>query len=238
VLTHLKARKMKKILIALVLVTGGVTLTPAISQAQVSVNVNIGSQPLWGPTGYDYADYYYMPDVDAYYSISNQQFIYMDAGRWVFRASLPGRYRNFDLYNGYKVVINDRNPWLRNDYYRNQYWGYRGRHNQPVIRDSRDYRYYQVASHPYHNQWRGPRNDGGYRADRGSDRSRGSAYDRRDNRGYDRQDNRGYDRNNNRGYQRNDNRGDRSDNRGYQGTRGDGVQVQGDGSANGRAHRR
>lgn len=195
-------------------------MLPAVSQAQVSVNINIGRQPLWGPTGYDYAGYYYMPDIDAYYSVANQQFIYMDAGRWIFNASLPGRYRNFDLYNGYKVVINDRDPWLRNDYYRNQYWGYRGRHGQGIIRDSRDYRYYQVAGHPYHNQWRGPRNDRGYRADRHD-------YGYREGRGRD-----GYDRRADRGYGRNDNRG-------YNGVRRDGVQVQGDGSANGggRTHR-
>ena len=28
------------------------------SKAQVSVNINIGSQPEWGPSGYNYAEYY------------------------------------------------------------------------------------------------------------------------------------------------------------------------------------
>jgi hypothetical protein len=31
--------------------------------SQVSVNVNIGSPPLWGPSGYSNIDYYYLPDV-------------------------------------------------------------------------------------------------------------------------------------------------------------------------------
>src|SRR5215217_7170695 len=130
---------MKKIIIALALAAGTVAMTPAISQAQVSISFNIGNQPLWGPTGYDYAGYYYMPDIDAYYNVGNQQFIYMDGGQWVNRPSLPPRYRNYDLYGSYKVVINDRDPWLRNDYYRRQYRSYRGRRNQAVIRDSRDY---------------------------------------------------------------------------------------------------
>jgi hypothetical protein len=38
--------------------------------AQVSVSVNIGSQPLWGPTGYDQAQYYYLPEYDAYFLFS------------------------------------------------------------------------------------------------------------------------------------------------------------------------
>ena len=29
-------------------------------QAQVSVNVNIGSPPAWGPVGYSSVDYYYL----------------------------------------------------------------------------------------------------------------------------------------------------------------------------------
>lgn len=204
---------MKKIIIALALAAGTVAITPAISQAQVSFSLNIGSQPLWGPTGYDYAGYYYMPDIDAYYNVGSQQFVYMDGGQWVYRTSLPPRYRNYDLYNSYKVVINDRDPWLRNDYYRRQYRGYRGRRSQAVIRDSRDYRYYEIANHPYHNQWRGPR-DGRGRDDRYDrdrrDGRRDSRYDRRDDRGR-----RGYDN----------------------GTRPDGVQEEGRGSDNGRRGR-
>jgi hypothetical protein len=120
---------MKKLLLAFALFAGAVTTTTT-SGAQVSVSFNIGNQPLWGPTGYDYAQYYYMPDVDAYYNVSNQQFIYMDGGQWVYRNQLPFRYRNYDLYNGYKVVINDRDPWLRHQSYYNQYCGYRGRRGQ------------------------------------------------------------------------------------------------------------
>lgn len=173
---------MKKMILAIALLAGATTFTATTTQAQVSVSFNIGSQPLWGPTGYDYAGYYYMPDVDAYYSIADQQFIYMDGGQWVYRQSLPGRYRNYDLYNGYKVVINEDRPWLRNNYYRRQYYGYRGRRGQGIIRDSRDYRYYEIQNHPYHNQWHGPR------VDREGDRSN-RRYDRRD-RYYDRRDRR------------------------------------------------
>ena len=47
-------------------------------QAQIGLNFNIGSQPAWGPTGYDKVEYYYMPDIDAYYNVQKKQFITKD----------------------------------------------------------------------------------------------------------------------------------------------------------------
>jgi hypothetical protein len=55
---------MKKFVLMLALIAGGITYD---ATAQVSLNVNIGSQPVWGPVGYDRVDYYYVPDIDAYY---------------------------------------------------------------------------------------------------------------------------------------------------------------------------
>lgn len=75
--------------------------------AQVSVNVNIGRPPLWGPVGYTEVQYYYLPDVEAYYDVPSSMFIYYSGGTWVHRAHLPGRYKDYDLYGGYKVVLTD-----------------------------------------------------------------------------------------------------------------------------------
>ena len=76
-------------------------------KAQVSLSLNIGSPPLWGPVGYTEARFYYLPDVEAYYDVSSAMFIYYGDGRWIRRESLPSRYRNYDLYDGYKVVMTD-----------------------------------------------------------------------------------------------------------------------------------
>jgi len=123
------------------------------SQAQVSIglNVNIGSQPVWGPVGYDYVDYYYLPDIDVYYYVPRHQYIYLSGGRWIFAASLPFRYRSYNLYSGYKVVINDPRPYLHADVYRVRYAPYRGRHDQVIIRNSNDPKYYVVKGHPKYN---------------------------------------------------------------------------------------
>ena len=100
----LKTKKMKTLkLIALALFFFASTA----NHAQVSVNVNIGAPPQWGPVGYSEVSYYYIPDVQSYYDIRAQQFIFLSNGVWIRSHNLPNRYRNYDLYNGYKVVLND-----------------------------------------------------------------------------------------------------------------------------------
>jgi len=78
-----------------------------ITQAQVTVNVNVGAPPPWGPVGYTEVEYYYLPDVESYYDIRSEQFIYLNGGVWTRSRYLPRMYRNYDLYNGYKVVLSD-----------------------------------------------------------------------------------------------------------------------------------
>ena len=144
---------MKKLFLLVAIVFGA--LGSRVTEAQVSFSVNIGVQPVWGPVGYDHADYYYMPDIDAYYDVPARVFVYQEGGVWVRRTSLPPAYAGFDLYHGYKVVVNEPNPWLRHNVYHDRYIGYRGRHDQVVIRDSREPKYYEVKEHPMHDQWHG-----------------------------------------------------------------------------------
>jgi hypothetical protein len=132
---------MKKLILSAAILLSCLAIKTASAQVSVSLGVNIGSQPAWGPVGYDYANYYYMPDIDAYYSVPTHQYVYFENNVWVHRGYLPVRYRSYNLYSGYKVVINERNPWLRNNIYRTRYAGYRGRHDQVIIRNSRDARY-------------------------------------------------------------------------------------------------
>jgi hypothetical protein len=91
------------------LVAGMALFFAFAAQAQVSVSVNLPSPPPppWGPAGYTDVRYYYLPDVEAYYDVPSSMFIYYERGSWVHRSRLPGRYRNYDLYGGYKVVMSD-----------------------------------------------------------------------------------------------------------------------------------
>jgi len=99
--------------------------------AQVSVNVNIGSPPTWGPVGYSEVEYYYLPDIESYYNIRTSQFIYFGGGRWIYSRNLPNPYRNYNLYNGYKVVLSDyhgRTPYTNFRTHKSKYYkGYKGK---------------------------------------------------------------------------------------------------------------
>ena len=71
---------MKKLILLLSFLVAGFLAKSVDAQLRLGLNFNIGTQPIWGPTGYDHADYYYMPDIDVYYNISNRQYIYMERG--------------------------------------------------------------------------------------------------------------------------------------------------------------
>ena len=137
---------MKKILVFLSLAVCG--LTPLRSSAQLNVNVNIGSQPLWGPVGYDHVDYYYLPDIESYYYVPRREFIYLNNGSWIFSPSMPSRYRNYDLYKGYKVVINAPKPYLQFKQHKVKYAKYKSNRPRGVIMGSNEPKYYSAKGHP------------------------------------------------------------------------------------------
>ncbi|MEZ7499426.1 hypothetical protein QO200_11845 [Flavobacterium sp. Arc3] len=106
------------------LAVGIILLVSSSIQAQVSVNLNIGTAPAWGPSGYAAAEYYYLPDVQAYYDVRSSLFVYFGNGRWVRSRYLPRQYRNYDLYSGYKVVLNGyhgQRPYAHYNNHRQRY---------------------------------------------------------------------------------------------------------------------
>ncbi|HMR19631.1 MAG TPA: hypothetical protein PKA53_10065 [Sphingobacterium sp.] len=116
----------------------GIALFATPSSAQVSIHINIGNQPLWGPSGYDYVRYYYMPEYDMYYDVQLSRYAYWNYDRWVLSPVLPARYAHVNLYRTHKVVLNTSSPWLQHNYHRNRYHHYASNRNQISIRDYRN----------------------------------------------------------------------------------------------------
>jgi hypothetical protein len=137
----------------LVLIAAVLLSSAADAQLRISLGFNVDRQPVWGPTGYDHAEYYYLPDIGVYYNVPQQKYYYNERGRWISRSTLPSRYRNFDLYHSYKVVLNEPTPYRNDKMYREKYASFKGRHDQEVIRDARDPKYYVNPKHPEHNNW-------------------------------------------------------------------------------------
>jgi len=133
-------------------------------QAQISVRVNLGTPPQWGPVGYSDVRYYYLPDVEAYYDISSSMFIYNNGYNWVHRSSLPTRYRNYDLYNGYKVPMSE--------YHGDRPYSNFRQHKMQYARGYRGQEQHTIGDRP---------NNGNYSRDR-SDQKFRENYNQRDNR--------------------------------------------------------
>lgn len=133
------------------------------AKAQVSLSINIGAQPDWGPRGYNHVDYYYLPDVQSYYYVPTRQFIYMNGNRWVHANCLPSRYGRYDLYGGRKIVINGDRPYLRHNVYRTRYVSnYVVNRPQHVVYRDYDRRVYNRNVYVNQNRrWEGNRGDHG-----------------------------------------------------------------------------
>ncbi len=76
------------------------------SQAQVSVNVSIGARPAPEPViVHAEPRYYYLPEIESYYDIPNRQYVFIDNGIWVRRASLPVVYSRYNVYSRPRIVV-------------------------------------------------------------------------------------------------------------------------------------
>lgn len=123
------------------------------AQVRADLSSNVDHQPMWGPTGYDRVEYYYLPDIEVYYSVALHRFSYNERGYWISRPSLPSRCREYDLYTSYKVVVNEPAPYRNHKKYKEQFSSYKGRRDQQAIRDSRDPKYFVNNNHPEHHNW-------------------------------------------------------------------------------------
>jgi len=147
---------MKKLLFILGfgLIVGMVNLNKV--EAQVYVNINIDIHPAWGPSGYDYAEYYYIPEINIYYDVINRLYIYPNRGRWISSMYLPLAYSYYDFYSLYKVVLNGIfRPWRLNRSHINLYSGYCYNYFQVPIYYMRE-PHYHLARHNYY-VWVEPR---------------------------------------------------------------------------------
>lgn len=141
-------------------------------QSQVSVNINLGAQPSWGPVGYSSVDYYYIPDVQAYYDVRATQFIYLNGGTWTRSGHLPYQYRNYDLNRGYKVVLNDYHgtrPYSQYKYHKQKYYKGYGKPQKSI-----GYRSDNHGNNGNHNYKGNNGNKGHDDDDRGGDKGHGN----------------------------------------------------------------
>lgn len=176
---------MRKLILLSAIVAGGLLSTTAKAQIGVSIGVNFGSRgPIvhvpvaTPPIAYNayYNDYYYLPDVGAYYSVGEQAYYYNNGGRWVSAAYLPG-YRNYDWRTARRYEVHANRPYLNHNYYSSRYGAGRGNvNNNRDVYNRNDNRGNNRFDDRNNSRGRG-RSQGGFNQSqgRGDDRGRGNS---------------------------------------------------------------
>jgi len=76
--------------------------------------------------------------MDTYYYVPSKQYIYKENNNWVWRNSLPAKYKGHDMYNSYKVVMNTKKPYLNHGNNVSKYASYKNKKGaQSSLRDYR-----------------------------------------------------------------------------------------------------
>lgn len=163
---------MKKLLLITAFIVSASAMNHLTAQVRFNVGINLGI-PGWIPGGYAQSDYYYMPEIDAYYNVPQRQFVYFDGYNWVFGASLPSWYAAYDIYSGHRVPVYGSRPYLHADMYRERYAQYRTGYanRQPAYRQ-------QVAIENHYQRY-----NPGYGREREDYRQEGRGNDRDNGRG-------------------------------------------------------
>nr|WP_067053720.1 hypothetical protein [Mucilaginibacter sp. L294] len=152
---------MKKSVILSAILFGSLVYNSAQAQISVHIGFNIPARRVYVPAPppqpvevYDNDefdnsdDYYYLPEVEAYYSVPRHCYYYQDGGRWISAAYLPGAYRNYDWRTARRFEIRGSRPYMRHDEYRNK-WG--GGFNRDWNRRSDNYAGRRLDNN--HNDW-------------------------------------------------------------------------------------
>ena len=205
---------MKKLAILSAIALSGLFMTTANAQMRIHVGFNLGparvvytqrpvvvQEPVYQEPApvYDDSyneDYYYLPDVDAYYDVTAGCYYYNNGYNWVSAAYLPGVYRNYDWRSARRYEIREHRPFMRADVYRTRYNGH-------IINEWRHGNYNRGYDNHYAN--RGGNNWGDRRDDNRNweraDRDRGQNWGERhdDNRNWNRGERRDDNRNWNNG---------------------------------------
>ena len=95
-----------------------------INAQRVSVNININSHH--GPSHEndrcyeDEPEYFYYPEIEAYFDIHNSVYIYLDHGKWIRSRYLPRHCSDYNVQRGYRVVIDYHGGSPYNNFHNHQ----------------------------------------------------------------------------------------------------------------------
>jgi hypothetical protein len=196
---------MKKLIILSAIAISGLMYNTADAQIRLHLGLRFGPRPVvYAPApvvveqapvytesdqAYDNSndDYYYLPDVDAYYDVTAQCYYYNDGSNWISAAYLPGTYRDYDWRNAQRFEVRAPRPYMHDDFYRSKF---NGRENTAWARGGYDNHFNNgYANRP--NNWNNNREQGRYNQPIEQNRGWGGSDQHFDNRGNQPQNNNG-----------------------------------------------
>ncbi len=119
---------MKNILFA-ALLTFSTAAVVSDANAQIRVNVNIGTPVRQSPWYATDDNYYYLPEQGVYYNVNRRMYVFQNNNQWVYAPNLPGSYRGFNWKKSHYVQVRDRVPFNYHNAYASRYdRNYRGGH--------------------------------------------------------------------------------------------------------------
>jgi len=163
---------MKKLMILSAIAVSGLMAQSANAQIGIHINLHLGGAPVYVAPApvYDDDDYYYLPDVEAYYSVRQNCYYYNDGYNWVSAAYLPGAYRDYDWHYARRIEVREARPFMHDDVYRARYGGVE--HRNWNYRDEHDNRMYADRDHDQYRGHDGDRDQNRGFADRGNNYGR------------------------------------------------------------------
>ncbi len=106
--------------------------TAANSQISTRKVVKVQA-PIWAQSNDVAANYYYLPEIDTYYDVPAQQFIYLNNSNvWVKTNRLPSSQKTYDLKNGKIIYLTEykgRKPYLHHKSHKAKYYGITQKHD-------------------------------------------------------------------------------------------------------------
>ncbi len=100
----------------------------SVATAQISTHKVVKVQaPIWAQSNGVAANYYYLPEIDSYYDVPAQQFIYLNNSNvWIKSKRVPAAHKAYNLKNGKIIYLTEykgRKPYLHHKSHKAKYYG-------------------------------------------------------------------------------------------------------------------
>jgi hypothetical protein len=139
---------MKTIQISLVTL---ITMFTLQANAQLSVSLNLSSRPQYHNRYVNESRYYFLPEIEAYFDIQANLYIFNSPRGWVRSAYLPEYCRNYNINRGQRIALTyiGNTPFVDFNFHKQKYCCKDDRNYRDAYYNYRDQRVNYVVASDY-----------------------------------------------------------------------------------------